>query len=211
MALALASKKAREKGFNYVGSGALLYGCIANLDRYQYLKEDYEREWDRLVPNKDLSVGLSHLPYTLRVKKILSDAVKLSKQYGHGYVGADIIMLTTLKDDHDQHEAIKLLKDSGRNVEDLRQTLEREMQENAKKENTIQDAIGNFFKSTDPQPIEITDISKIVGKTIQQIETTTSQISSTIYFANGTVGGSSGEERETKLTFTDGSFFRYKR
>jgi ATP-dependent Clp protease ATP-binding subunit ClpC len=131
--LALARKEADRFNHNYVGTEHLLLGLIKlgqgvavnvlqkmGLD-LDTVRQEVEKE---VSSGKEQKVG-GNIPYTPRVKKVLSLAAKEAKALNHTYVGTEHILLGLLREG--DGVAAKVLKNLEVDIEQCRQEILKEL------------------------------------------------------------------------------------
>jgi len=104
--LALARKEAERFNHNYVGTEHLLLGLIKLgqgvavnvLERMGLELERVRVEVEKQVGSGPEQTISSQIPYTPRVKKVLSLAEKEAKQLNHSYVGTEHLLLGLLRE-----------------------------------------------------------------------------------------------------------------
>jgi ATP-dependent Clp protease ATP-binding subunit ClpC len=131
--LALARKEADRFNHNYVGTEHLLLGLIKlgqgvavnvlqkmGLD-LDTVRQEVEKE---VSSGKEQKTG-GNIPYTPRVKKVLSLAAKEAKALNHTYVGTEHILLGLLREG--DGVAAKVLKNLEVDIEQCRQEILKEL------------------------------------------------------------------------------------
>src|SRR6187399_3101310 len=131
--LALARKEADRFNHNYVGTEHLLLGLIklgqgVAVNVLQKLGLDLETV--RLEVEKQVGTGpdqkmIGNIPYTPRVKKVLSLAAKEAKALSHTYVGTEHILLGLLREG--DGVAARVLKNLDIDIEQCRQEILKEL------------------------------------------------------------------------------------
>ena len=104
--LALARKEADRFNHNYIGTEHVLLGLIklgqgvavSVLERMGLELENVRREVEKEVGSGPEQKSSSNIPYTPRVKKVLSLANKEAQQLSHSYVGTEHILLGLLRE-----------------------------------------------------------------------------------------------------------------
>lgn len=134
--LALAKKEADRLNHNFLGTEHLLLGLIklgqgVAVNVLQRLGLDLEIV--RLEVEKKVGTGpdqkvLGNIPYTPRVKKVLSLASKEAKALNHTYVGTEHILLGLLREG--DGVAARVLKDLDVDIEHTRQEVLKELDPN---------------------------------------------------------------------------------
>jgi len=134
--LALARKEADRFNHNFVGTEHLLLGLIKlgqGVAVNVLQKLGLELENVRLEVEKQVGTGpeqklIGNIPYTPRVKKVLSLAAKEAKNLNHTYVGTEHILLGLLREG--DGVAAKVLKNLEVDIELTRQEILRELDPN---------------------------------------------------------------------------------
>ena len=131
--LALARKEADRFGHNFVGTEHLLLGLIklgqgVAVNVLQRMGLDLEMV--RQEVEKEVRGGVEgkvsgNIPYTPRVKKVLSLAAKEAKALNHTYVGTEHILLGLLREG--DGVAAKVLKNLDVDIEQCRQEILKEL------------------------------------------------------------------------------------
>src|SRR5688572_25305845 len=134
--LALAGKEAERFNHNFVGTEHLLLGLIklgqgVAVNVLQKLGLDLETV--RLEVEKQVGTGpdqkmIGNIPYTPRVKKVLSLAAKEAKALNHTYVGTEHILLGLLREG--DGVAARVLKNMDVDIEQTRQEILKELDPN---------------------------------------------------------------------------------
>lgn len=134
--LALARKEADRLNHNFLGTEHLLLGLIklgqgVAVNVLQRLGLDMETV--RLEIEKKVGTGpdqkvIGNIPYTPRVKKVLSLAAKEAKALNHTYVGTEHILLGLLREG--DGVAARVLKDLEIDIEQARQEVLKELDPN---------------------------------------------------------------------------------
>ena len=134
--LALARKEADRFNHNFVGTEHLLLGLIklgqgVAVNVLQKLGLDLETV--RLEVEKQVGTGpdqkmIGNIPYTPRVKKVLSLAAKEAKALNHTYVGTEHILLGLLREG--DGVANRVLTRLGVNLEQTRKEVLKELDPN---------------------------------------------------------------------------------
>ncbi|MEW6306542.1 MAG: ATP-dependent Clp protease ATP-binding subunit [Verrucomicrobiota bacterium] len=134
--LALARKEADRFNHNFVGTEHLLLGIIklgqgVAVNVLQKLGLDLETV--RMEVEKQVGTGpdqkvIGNIPYTPRVKKVLSLAAKEAKNLNHTYVGTEHILLGLLREG--EGVAAKVLKSLDVDIEQARQETLKELDPN---------------------------------------------------------------------------------
>src|SRR5213075_1681271 len=142
--LALARKEADRFNHNFVGTEHLLLGLIklgqgVAVNVLQKIGLDLETvrmEVEKLVGTGPDQKMIGNIPYTPRVKKVLSLAAKEAKNLNHTYVGTEHILLGLLREG--DGVAARVLKNLDVDIEQTRQEILKELDPNfsAKDEQT---------------------------------------------------------------------------
>ncbi|MSU37138.1 MAG: ATP-dependent Clp protease ATP-binding subunit [Pedosphaera sp.] len=131
--LALARKEADRFNHNFVGTEHLLLGLIklgqgVAVNVLQKLGLDLEtvrQEVEKEVRSGNEAKASGNIPYTPRVKKVLSLASKEAKALNHTYVGTEHILLGLLREG--DGVAAKVLKNLDVDIEQCRQEILKEL------------------------------------------------------------------------------------
>ena len=134
--LALARKEADRFNHNFVGTEHLLLGLIklgqgVAVNVLQKIGLDLETvrmEVEKLVGTGPDQKMIGNIPYTPRVKKVLSLAAKEAKALNHTYVGTEHILLGLLSDDGGV--AARILQDFGVTAAEARRQILKELDPN---------------------------------------------------------------------------------
>lgn len=140
--LALARKKADRLNHNFIGTEHVLLGLIELregvafnvLKRLNLQPEAICLEVEKLVGTGPDQSVVGVIPYTPRVKKVLSLASKEAKALSHVYIGTEHILLGLLREG--DGVAFRVLTSLGLNIEILRQEVLNELDPNYKPETT---------------------------------------------------------------------------
>ncbi|HSH95927.1 MAG TPA: Clp protease N-terminal domain-containing protein, partial [Roseimicrobium sp.] len=134
--LALARKEADRFNHNFVGTEHLLLGLIklgqgVAVNVLQKMGMDLETV--RMEVEKQVGTGpdqkvIGNIPYTPRVKKVLSLAAREAKALNHTYVGTEHILLGLLREG--DGVAAKVLKNLDVDIEQTRQEILKELDPN---------------------------------------------------------------------------------
>src|SRR3569832_1757968 len=134
--LALARKEADRFNHNFVGTEHLLLGLIklgqgVAVNVLQKLGLDLETV--RMEVEKQVGTGpdqkmIGNIPYTPRVKKVLTHAAKEAKNLNHTYVGTEHILLGLLREG--DGVAARVLKNLDVDIEQTRQEILKELDPN---------------------------------------------------------------------------------
>ncbi len=134
--LALARKEADRFNHNFVGTEHLLLGLIKlgqGVAVNVLQKMGLDLETVRLEVEKQVGTGpdqkvVGNIPYTPRVKKVLSLAAKEAKALNHTYVGTEHILLGLLREG--DGVAARVLKSLDVDIEQTRQEILKELDPN---------------------------------------------------------------------------------
>jgi ATP-dependent Clp protease ATP-binding subunit ClpC len=134
--LALARKEADRFNHNFVGTEHLLLGLIKlgqGVAVNVLQKMGLDLETVRMEVEKQVGTGpdqkvIGNIPYTPRVKKVLSLAAREAKQLSHTYVGTEHILLGLLKEG--DGVAARVLKNLDVDIEQTRQEILKELDPN---------------------------------------------------------------------------------
>src|SRR6478736_3307379 len=134
--LALARKEADRFNHNFVGTEHLLLGLIklgqgVAVNVLQKIGLDLETvrmEVEKLVGTGPDQKMIGNIPYTPRVKKVLSLASKEAKALNHTYVGTEHILLGLLREG--DGVAARVLKNLDVDIEQTRQEILKELDPN---------------------------------------------------------------------------------
>jgi ATP-dependent Clp protease ATP-binding subunit ClpC len=134
--LALARKEADRFNHNFVGTEHLLLGLIklgqgVAVNVLQKIGLDLETvrmEVEKLVGTGPDQKMIGTIPYTPRVKKVLSLAAKEAKALNHTYVGTEHILLGLLREG--DGVAARVLKNMDVDIEQTRQEILKELDPN---------------------------------------------------------------------------------
>src|SRR5437870_3807577 len=134
--LALARKEADRFNHNFVGTEHLLLGLIklgqgVAVNVLQKIGLDLETvrmEVEKLVGTGPDQKVIGNIPYTPRVKKVLSLAAKEAKGLNHTYVGTEHILLGLLREG--DGVAARVLKNMDVDIEQTRQEILKELDPN---------------------------------------------------------------------------------
>ncbi len=127
-AVMIAQEESRKLGHNFVGTEQLLLGLIGEntgiaaqvLKSYGVNLRNARLEVERLVGRGSGFVSVE-IPFTPRAKRTLELALKESKNFGHGYIGTEHLLLAVT--DEETGIARKILKALGVDCFKLRNTL----------------------------------------------------------------------------------------
>src|SRR5215216_2049395 len=134
--LALARKEADRFNHNFVGTEHLLLGLIKlgqGVAVNVLQKMGLDLETVRMEVEKQVGTGpdqkmIGNIPYTPRVKKVLSLAAKEAKALNHTYVGTEHILLGLLREG--DGVAARVLKNMDVDIEQTRQEILKELDPN---------------------------------------------------------------------------------
>src|SRR5213079_386766 len=134
--LALARKEADRFNHNFVGTEHLLLGLIKlgqGVAVNVLQKMGLDLETVRMEVEKQVGTGpdqkmIGNIPYTPRVKKVLSLAAKEAKGLNHTYVGTEHILLGLLREG--DGVAARVLKNMDVDIEQTRQEILKELDPN---------------------------------------------------------------------------------
>lgn len=172
--LALARKEADRFNHNFVGTEHLLLGLIklgqgvaVNVLQKIGLDLDTVRmEVEKLVGTGPDQKMIGNIPYTPRVKKVLSLAAKEAKALNHTYVGTEHILLGLLREG--DGVAARVLKNMDVDIEQTRQEILKELDPNF---NTPEETPPNepAEKSTEKKGDVKTPALKAFGRDLTEI------------------------------------------
>ena len=134
--IALAKKEADRFNHNFVGTEHLLLGLIKlgqGVAVNVLQKMGLDLETVRLEVEKQVGVGpdqklIGNIPFTPRVKKVISLAAKEAKMLNHTYVGTEHILLGLLREG--DGVAARVLKNLDVDIEQTRQEILKELDPN---------------------------------------------------------------------------------
>ncbi|HMO65679.1 MAG TPA: ATP-dependent Clp protease ATP-binding subunit, partial [Verrucomicrobiota bacterium] len=146
--LALARKEADRFNHNFVGTEHLLLGLIKLAQGVAVSvlqKMGLDLETVRLEVEKQVGTGTDqkvagNIPYTPRVKKVLSLAAKEAKALNHTYVGTEHILLGLLREG--DGVAARVLKNLDIDIEQTRQEILKELDPNFQSEEGAEQPAG---------------------------------------------------------------------
>src|SRR6202046_5381056 len=154
--LALARKEADRFNHNFVGTEHLLLGLIklgqgVAVNVLQKLGLDLETV--RMEVEKQVGTGpdqkmIGNIPYTPRVKKVLSLAAKEAKNLNHTYVGTEHILLGLLREG--DGVAARVLKNLDIDIEQTRQEILKELDPNFSQQDEQQTTSAGAAKRPPP-------------------------------------------------------------
>ena len=153
--LALARKEAERFNHNYVGTEHLLLGLIKLgqgvavnvLERMGLELERVRVEVEKQVGSGPEQVISGQIPYTPRVKKVLSLAEKEAKQLNHSYVGTEHLLLGLLREG--EGVAARVLLSLDVDIQRTRQEVLAEIDPNFDPEDAEEDIFEMFDESND--------------------------------------------------------------
>ena len=174
--LALARKEADRFNHNFVGTEHLLLGLIklgqgVAVNVLQKIGLDLETvrmEVEKLVGTGPDQKMIGNIPYTPRVKKVLSLAAKEAKALNHTYVGTEHILLGLLREG--DGVAARVLKNMDVDIEQTRQEILKELDPNfSSGEETPAGEGGAAEKSPDKKGEVKTPALKAFGRDLTEI------------------------------------------
>src|SRR5687768_1413050 len=176
--LALARKEADRFNHNFVGTEHLLLGLIklgqgVAVNVLQKIGLDLETvrmEVEKLVGTGPDQKMIGNIPYTPRVKKVLSLAAKEAKALNHTYVGTEHILLGLLREG--DGVAARVLKNMDVDIEQTRQEILKELDPNfnSSEETPAGEGEGGQEKSTPEKKGEVkTPALKAFGRDLTEI------------------------------------------
>ena len=175
--LALARKEADRFNHNFVGTEHLLLGLIklgqgVAVNVLQKIGLDLETvrmEVEKLVGTGPDQKMIGNIPYTPRVKKVLSLAAKEAKALNHTYVGTEHILLGLLREG--DGVAARVLKNMDVDIEQTRQEILKELDPNFNSgEEASAGGEGGQEKSTPEKKGEVkTPALKAFGRDLTEI------------------------------------------
>lgn len=153
--LALARKEAERFNHNYVGTEHLLLGLIKLgqgvavnvLERMGLELERVRVEVEKQVGSGPEQTISSQIPYTPRVKKVLSLAEKEAKQLNHSYVGTEHILLGLLREG--EGVAARVLQSLDVDIQRARQEVLAEIDPNFDPDDSEEDIFEMFEDDDD--------------------------------------------------------------
>jgi ATP-dependent Clp protease ATP-binding subunit ClpC len=174
--LALARKEADRFNHNFVGTEHLLLGLIklgqgVAVNVLQKIGLDLETvrmEVEKLVGTGPDQKMIGNIPYTPRVKKVLSLAAKEAKALNHTYVGTEHILLGLLREG--DGVAARVLKNMDVDIEQTRQEILRELDPNfnAQEESAVSEGAPSE-KTTEKKGDVKTPALKAFGRDLTEI------------------------------------------
>ena len=133
--LVLARKEADRFNHNFVGTEHVLLGliCVEGVAVNVLQKVGLNLETVRIEVEKLIGAGpgekmVGNIPYTPRVKKVLTLAANEAKGLNHSYVGTEHILLGLLREG--DGVAARVLKNMGVDVERIREEVLKELDPN---------------------------------------------------------------------------------
>jgi ATP-dependent Clp protease ATP-binding subunit ClpC len=174
--LALARKEADRFNHNFVGTEHLLLGLIklgqgVAVNVLQKIGLDLETvrmEVEKLVGTGPDQKMIGNIPYTPRVKKVLSLAAKEAKALNHTYVGTEHILLGLLREG--DGVAARVLKNMDVDIEQTRQEILKELDPNFNSAEEAPGEGGTSEKSTPEKKGEVkTPALKAFGRDLTEI------------------------------------------
>ncbi len=153
--LALARKEAERFNHNYVGTEHLLLGLIKLgqgvavnvLERMGLELERVRVEVEKQVGSGPEQTISTQIPYTPRVKKVLSLAEKEAKQLNHSYVGTEHLLLGLLREG--EGVAARVLQSLDVDIQRARQEVLAEIDPNFDPEDSEEDIFEMFEDDDD--------------------------------------------------------------
>ena len=174
--LALARKEADRFNHNFVGTEHLLLGLIklgqgVAVNVLQKIGLDLETvrmEVEKLVGTGPDQKMIGNIPYTPRVKKVLSLAAKEAKALNHTYVGTEHILLGLLREG--DGVAARVLKNMDVDIEQTRQEILKELDPNFNSSEETPAGEGGQEKSSPEKKGEVkTPALKAFGRDLTEI------------------------------------------
>lgn len=173
--LALARKEADRCNHNYIGTEHLLMAivklgqgmAVTVLERLGLNMLKLQEDIDAImIPSQEAQV-FGSIPYTPRVKKILSFATKEAKRLNHNFVGTEHLLLGILGEG--EGLAARILEKAGVDIERARQEVIAEIEPNKFGEldseaNSTEDEFSDDDDSSDSDPMESEDQSQRPGR-----------------------------------------------
>jgi ATP-dependent Clp protease ATP-binding subunit ClpC len=154
-ALALAKKEADRLNHNYVGTEHILLGLVKLGESVAYRVllnmsinlDDLCKEIEKLVPKGSNPKMVGNVPYTPRVKKVLTLAGKEAKSMNHSYIGTEHILLGLLKEG--EGIAATVLKDFDIDLERTKEEILKEIDPSYTSDNSSKYSKGLFDSDSD--------------------------------------------------------------
>ena len=154
--LVLARKEAERFNHNYIGTEHLLLGilklghgvAVSVFERMGHQPDALRREIESQVgPGEDSATMPANIPYTPRVKKVLSLSQKEANNLSHSYVGTEHLLLGLLREG--EGVASRVLQELNLDIKQVREEILREIDPNYGNEQgndddfTISDVFGD--------------------------------------------------------------------
>src|SRR5687767_14171324 len=173
--LALARKEADRFNHNFVGTEHLLLGLIklgqgVAVNVLQKIGLDLETvrmEVEKLVGTGPDQKMIGNIPYTPRVKKVLSLAAKEAKALNHTYVGTEHILLGLLREG--DGVAARVLKNMDVDIEQTRQEILKELDPNFNSGEETPAGEGGASEKTEKKGEVKTPALKAFGRDLTEI------------------------------------------
>jgi ATP-dependent Clp protease ATP-binding subunit ClpC len=173
--LALARKEADRFNHNFVGTEHLLLGLIklgqgVAVNVLQKIGLDLETvrmEVEKLVGTGPDQKMIGNIPYTPRVKKVLSLAAKEAKALNHTYVGTEHILLGLLREG--DGVAARVLKNMDVDIEQTRQEILKELDPNFNAQEESPASEGPTEKAAEKKGEVKTPALKAFGRDLTEI------------------------------------------
>lgn len=173
--LALARKEADRFNHNFVGTEHLLLGLIklgqgVAVNVLQKIGLDLETvrmEVEKLVGTGPDQKMIGNIPYTPRVKKVLSLAAKEAKALNHTYVGTEHILLGLLREG--DGVAARVLKNMDVDIEQTRQEILKELDPNFNAQEESPASEGPSEKASEKKGEVKTPALKAFGRDLTEI------------------------------------------
>jgi ATP-dependent Clp protease ATP-binding subunit ClpC len=173
--LALARKEADRFNHNFVGTEHLLLGLIklgqgvaVNVLQKIGLDLDTVRmEVEKLVGTGPDQKMIGNIPYTPRVKKVLSLAAKEAKALNHTYVGTEHILLGLLREG--DGVAARVLKNMDVDIEQTRQEILKELDPNFNAQEEAASSEGPSEKPSEKKGDVKTPALKAFGRDLTEV------------------------------------------
>ncbi len=124
--MALANQEAQRFNHEYVGTEHILLGLVKEgqgvaASALQNLNVDLRKirlEVEKIVKSGPAMVTMGKLPQTPRAKKVIEYAIEEARNFGHGYVGTEHLLLGLLRER--EGVAAQVLMNLGLRLEDVR-------------------------------------------------------------------------------------------
>ena len=173
--LALARKEADRFNHNFVGTEHLLLGLIKLgqgvavivLHKIGLDLDTVRMEVEKLVGTGPDQKMIGNIPYTPRVKKVLSLAAKEAKALNHTYVGTEHILLGLLREG--DGVAARVLKNMDVDIEQTRQEILKELDPNFNAQEDSPTNEGPSAKAADKKGEVRTPALKAFGRDLTEI------------------------------------------